>query len=507
MKTLKIDIKWFRIARHVPVSSPFIDWLWSAKAKVWMCTLYGIAIVLQIIFYKYHYPYPSFFPDSYSYIEAAAKDWDVNIWATGYSSFLAIFNYFSTSHVSLVVFQYLFLQAGILYFILSVSFLLGVGRVTLHVLLIGNLFNPLLLYVANFVSSDAVFTGVSLIWITQLLWILFRPSVYLFLFHAIALLVAFSVRYNALYYPVISLLVIAVSKNGVWKRLVGVMVVVLLMGGYVVRTMYLHYKVTGFAQFSIFGGWQLASNALFAYSHVVPLDPIETVPHELKELHAVTNRHMRYMDSVLQRPDMELSIYYLWDNRAPLKTYMHERFKEDDSTEIFKRWAAVSPLYGKYGAFLIKRHPGAFMRYYLIPNMIHYYVPPTEFLIVYNMGRDTLDNIAVSWFRLKSNKVHSSSSGREIKIVKVFPLFLAMVNWVFVSSYVILILLFRSGLESSFFKTAINLVAFVWICNLLFGVFSSPVVLRYQVFPQIFTLTFSLLILSYIVQLSNFKKT
>jgi hypothetical protein len=61
--------------------------------------------ILQLIIFKYCYPYADFFSDSYSYIFAAARKMDVNIWPVGYSKFLWLFHQISSSDTALVAFQ------------------------------------------------------------------------------------------------------------------------------------------------------------------------------------------------------------------------------------------------------------------------------------------------------------------------------------------------------------------------------------------------------------------
>jgi len=284
--------------------------------------------------------------------------------------------------------------------------------------------------------------------------------------------------------------------------LAGIAGIVILLGGFIVQTLYKYHTITGTTQFSAFGGWQLASNALFAYAHVSK-QPAETVPDRFKELHALVNRHMDSLRQVKQRPDVELGVYYLWDEQSPLKRYVHNVYKKDSLTNGFNQWASMGPLYAQYGRYLIQQHFSAFARYYLWPNTLNYYSPPAEFLGTYNMGKDSIEPIGQIWFRLKSNKVHTLLKTKTITIATFLPVLLAIINLVFIMSIISFLLL--NGLKKAmpFFKQTIWIMLLVWSCNAMFSILASPVVLRYQVFPMISTLTFTILLVTFIIRESR----
>ncbi|WP_431213599.1 hypothetical protein ACQ86N_01385 [Puia sp. P3] len=172
------------------------------------------------------------------------------------------------------------------------------------------------------------------------------------------------------------------------------------------RTRQEYYNETRTLQFSAFGGWQMGSNALYGYAHAA-LDSSLTVPTKFRDLHRLVNQHMIFLNQFpsFMRPDHNVDIYYLWDFNSPLRVYMNDRWKKDSTTSFFIRWAAMAPLYSDYGRYLIARHPGPFAQYYLWPNLIKYYAPPTGFLGYYNLERDTVEQIAVRWFHWENNKV------------------------------------------------------------------------------------------------------
>jgi hypothetical protein len=361
--------------------------------------------------------------------------------------------------------------------------------------------NPLWLYIANFVSSDALFATFSLLWLTSLFWLLYRPASKMWIFHALVLGFVFSVRYNALYYPIISILVVLLVKGAIKEKLLKLAIVIVPVGWFLLYTTLTFKDRLGIATFSPFGGWQMGSNALFMYAHVPPANR-KPIPKQFARIHTITVKHMDSLNRLKHRPDQELGIYYLWDDKAPLKLYMAEKYKRDSTTHYLKRWASVSNFYGQYGSWLIREHPGAFLRYYIWPNFINYYSPPTEFLGIYNMGSDTVDPGAVSWFGYKSNKVHHFSKNKNIIVTQFFPLLLAMINVIFFFGFLGFVVLGGFSNVSPYYRKVLWIMLLIWLSNLAFSVFASPIVLRYQAFPFIFTLVFACLLLEFVIRQS-----
>ncbi|TWI84370.1 hypothetical protein [Chitinophaga japonensis] len=492
--------------QHHTASTPFSKWLWQTRERKLLLGLAGAAVLIQFSVLKYLYPFPNFLPDSYSYLETAFSNQFINMWPIGYSRFLRLLSVFTKSHMLLTLIQYLLLQASMLYLVFTVAYLLQTEKWVLRVLLGCNILNPLLLHISNFVSSDALFATLSLIWFTQLIWIIYKPGWRLLLAHAIILLLAFTVRYNALYYPLISMLAIALCHIHTREKIAGIAVVVILTGIFIAQTIRQYRSTTGTTQFSAFGGWQLASNALFAYAHVPP-SPYESVPAQFSALHALVNWHNDSLRQLTQRPDAELGVYYLWDEQAPLKKYVREKYREDSTTDGFKRWASMGPLYGQYGRYLIQQYPIAFTRYYLWPNILNYYSPPLEFLGTYNMGKDSIEATGQFWFGLKSNKVHVTFTDKEITSAIILPVLLAVINLVFIVSF--FSFLFLNGLKKSMplFRQALWIMLLIWFCNAGFSILASPIVLRYQAFPMVTTFTFTVLLVAFIIYESGIVKT
>jgi len=460
-----------------------------------------VIIVVMFGLFKLLYPYPNFMPpDSQSYIEAAYNNDLINIWAIGYSKFLRLFSCLTKSDFILVLFQYLLLQSSVLYFLFSLAYLISISRRMFSMLVGFNILNPLLLHISNFISSDSLFTALSLLWFTQLIWILCKPSRRIILLHAFLLLLVFIMRYSALYYPFISLMIIVIAKVSANLKWAGIGCILFLLGGFVVLTQYQYYKQTATWQYSAFGGWQLAANALYGYAHV-KTDAVEIVPARFRPLHVVVNRHMDSIQHLSHRPDDDNTVYYLWDEKAPLKVFANSKKWEGDSGSIggFNHWAAMGPLYRDYGRYLILQHPKAFVKYFIWPNLVSYYAPPVGFMGEYNLGSRSVAPIVAVWFGWRSNKVRTCFKDSDIIVVRYFSVIWGVSNLVFLMGFV------SFGFKDHRSSTlngdkVLWLTRLLWCVNMTFSVLAAPVELRYQLFSMIIMFTISILVITLIFQ-------
>lgn len=480
---------------------PFKSWLWSDNENRRLLLIVVFVMIVSFSWLKILYPYPNFMPpDSNSYIEAANSNQFINIWAIGYSKFLRLVSSITKSHFILVLLQYLLLQASVICFMFTVRYLFSPGKWSFRVLMLVTVLNPLIVHISNFVSSDALFTTLSVVWFTQLLWILHKPELKLLGLHAFIILLAFMVRYTGLYYPFISFLVILFSQTSKNLKIFGIAIIGLFLGIFIGRTQYEYYKKTGTVQFSAFGGWQIAANALYGYAFSKQ-DLPENVPMRFSTFQKLVNRHMDSLNSFppFLRPDKEVAVYYLWDFKSPLRVHMDNSFRVDTTTEYFRKWASIAPFYASYGRYIIRHHPKEFVQYYLWPNFIKYYAPPPKFMGAYNMENGTVSPVVATWFGWKDNKLPSLLKDRKIFLTQPFSVLFAVANVSFVLGLVSFLIL--GGLQEAHFtsRRIIWLGLFVWFANMAFSVFAAPIEMRYQLFPFIITVTFGWFMLEYIV--------
>lgn len=466
------------------------------KKIVW---LLGSCLVVFFILGKIVFPHPNFMPDSYAYLEAARRNPAIDTWPIGYSMFLRIQSVFTRNDVVLVAIQYFFLQGCTLYFLFGLAHLLQMNRKLLYVLAFAFVVNPAAFLISNYVAADALFTGLSLLWVCLLLQLMVQPKAKLLWMHAVLLLVLFTIRYNALYYPVIALLVIAIAKLPWRTRLKGAGLLLLLLGVFVLHNKYEYKQLTGTAQFSPFGGYMLGGNALFMYSRL-PKDTTSP-PLRFAEMQKLVDRHMDSLRTAKKRPDSTMGIYYIWN--GPQLKYAREKYSKDSTTSSFKRWATMAPFFQDYAMYLIKKHPAAYLRYFMLPNAGYYFAPPAEFLNIYNQGSDSVGREAKEWFGYKNRYVKS--------LVKttIIAEYLTVINTLFniIFGGCLLVWLAIKGLSYSplAFKKALLLVLLLVVGNWLFSVTLAPIVFRYQLLFFILTITFGCLLVSKVWQLGKME--
>jgi hypothetical protein len=205
------------------------------------------------------------------------------------------------------------------------------------------------------------------------------------------------------------------------------------------------------------------------------------------------------MDSIKRlkiRPDDEVAVYYLWDLKSPLKEYLRYKWNNDTTTQYFKQWASMGPLYAGYGKHLILNHPISFAQYYLWPNFVKYFAPPSGFMGMYNVGRNTVDSTAMDWFHWKNAKLPFRAKNHVIVVAEDFAVISAVINVIFALSCISFIILYKNNRTKDSFKQLLSWALAFWFCNLAFSVFSAPIELRYQLFPTVLAFVFATMLVT-----------
>jgi hypothetical protein len=461
------------------------------------CLIILSLMMLQFIMFKLCYPFPDFFSDSYSYIAAAYLHVDVNIWPIGYSRFLSTFHMITHSGLALVSFQYLVYCVSALYFFLTITYFYITGKNTRIFLCLFLFFNPLFLYLANYVTSDMLFVSMSIIWLTQLIWILRRPRLYQVFVQAVLTFVMFTFRYNAMTYPVIAAVVFLLSSQKLWIKILGITSSPALILPFIIWSSHAAKAMTGTAQFPpILGGWQWGNNALYMRGFIEEDTNAFPTP-ETAELDRIARR---FFNQPYRPQDLlfsEVANFFIRHPEAPLKQYMSRHYQPKTEYEDIAAWGKTAVIFDQYGKFLIRRHPLAFARYYLLVNTKNYLIPPLEKLEVYNLGEDEMWQPGQFWFHYSSPKVWSISKELQGTILAPFPIFFLISNAYFAIG---LLLFIRHGgvrrVSRSVLHTILIIAIFLAL-NAAFSIFANIIVIRYQIFPMLVFLTFAMLLTDY----------
>ncbi|HEY8897642.1 MAG TPA: hypothetical protein VIM79_22605 [Niastella sp.] len=462
--------------------------------------LYGAAaaIIIQFSLFKYLYPFANYiYGDSFVYLNAAAQNLTINYSPIGYSKFLRLVSVFAKPDWVLVSIQYLLIQCSILFLLFTIFYFYKAGRVIQAILFCLLIINPLLLHLANMVSSDGVFFALSMTWFALLLWIVYKPSNKIIFWHAIVLFAAFTVRHNALIYPFIALFAFWLSKLTLCKKLIGLGFGLLLCCWFVGLSMFQYKKLTGYWQYSPFSGWQLANNALYAYQKVAPADR-EPVPLKFQ---ALDSKVRKFYDGNANLPLDEISTAYMWTPQLPLMQYPDNLFTaKDTSMPKLKNWATIAPLYSSYGWYIIKKYPLHFLRYFIWPNIPKYLAPSVEFLGYYNWNQPTVPESAMKWFGYKNNQVKIRMKSGKAWVLQYYPFIVSITNLLLLLMLMSYLLL-KGWKYNPLFNKSFLLASLVWITNAGFTIFASSPALRFQAFPTLLSAIFSLLLIDWMVTL------
>ncbi|MCW3465660.1 hypothetical protein [Chitinophaga nivalis] len=453
--------------------------------------------IVQLMLFKWIYPFADYFSDSYNYIESASYDMSVNIWPVGYARVLQGFHLFTRSDTAVVASQYFFIVLTGLYFFFTLLYFYRPAKPVLYTLYIFLFFNPLMLYLSNYITSDPVFLALSLLWFTQLLWMLNRPALFRLLTHGVLLAIAFTVRYNAMYYPLVTAAILLLSRYPVWAKLAGIGLPVCLIYLFINFTSQQNYKHTGARQFSVFSGWQLANNALYMYPYITV--DATAIPPGCEAFDRQVRQYFETAPEEYKKVTPVDGAFYIKYPSAPLKSYLVQNAQAHKIEDGLRQWGSVAPVFAAYGTWLIKSHPVSYFRYFILQNARVYILPPLEKLEVYNMNSSEVWSPAKEWFEYKSNEVKAAVSPTfQGRLLFFFPTLFLILNVVFAGALVYFVV--KKGWQKA--ERSFNLLllasGFLWLVNMGFSILASPIVFRYQVFPMIVCLAVGGMLLAFL---------
>ena len=448
-------------------------------------------MIVEWIVFKCCYPFADFFTDSYSYIDSAVNGDAIGYRPVGYSMFLRIVHAISTSDTFLVTLQYILVQGATLGLFLTLVKRCGLSVRTASVVLLVLLLNPMIPYLCNYVSSDALFVGLSLIWITVLMGLVREPNWWRLVLQVALLFVIFNLRYIALFYPAVASLTFLLmrKKGSVGFKLTGIICSIGVVTACTSWIKHITYKETGADVFSAFSGWQIANNAL----HLYPWLPVDTTGLPTPECSELARDVRQYFDTagpaMLKRGPASTT-EYMWVRTSPLHRYMND-VRRRQHTTYWITWNRVAPVFTRYGYFLIRRHPLAYARYYGWPSARAFFVSPLDVFAVYNEGNKTVDSIAMKWFHYPGTRTRVRSATFQAGLLAPAPWIYVFLNIAFV--VVCLWFLSARGCRERFpvFAGALEVTAAYLLSNAFFCIFASPSVLRYQVLPMILLFLFT----------------
>lgn len=472
--------------------------------NIYIASVIVLSSILWITF-KLIYPYPFITIDSYYYINAAYQNAYAGSWPIGYSKFIQLIGFISHSPTLLVTCQYIILQSSFLAFFFTVRNHFNLTNRSSLILFIFLFLNPLFIIGSNHIMSDILFTGLSLLWVTHLLWILKSPKPYMIITQAMLILTIFTIRYTALFFPLFTIIVFIVSPQSPWRKTAGIALTILLLGIFIQFTRIKMEEIGGIRQFSSAGGWKQASNALYMYG-AISNDDSSSVPERFKTIHQLTKSYFKgpHTNVDLYNIDQEFTTgsFYVAAHESPLMQYL--RIKKGENADIFdfKNIAPFGPYFNAYGNYLILNHPVSYFKFVVLPDITAYLYPFPEIYgspeDLYYLWPNYMGDVAKRWFGLTTVSIPVQFIQIRGIILKPAPLLFSIIHITFLLSLVVAIILkLYSALDKSRLY-AITLITAICIGNFLFTILSAASVLRFQFSFTILEFTIALLLFKWL---------
>lgn len=455
------------------------------RGSIWAAAVVSVSL---LTFFKSLYPYPNMVLDSYYYTIGAIIHANVSPWAIGYSWFLRAVGVMSHSPLFLVILQYLLLQTSLLVLFLTLVHFFTFKRISQWILFIFFFVNPIFLYCANFIMADALFISLSVIWISLLLWMIFRPHPALIWAHTLCILLVFAVRYNSLYYPIVATFAFLLSRYSRRQKAGGIGLQLAVIGGFIFYTSFEIGEISGQPQFSPFGNWKTANDALYMYGHIYR-EKHDPVPEKFSALDNEVRESFQKaggrVDDLLNYQSPFYGSIYMFFYTSPLVRYKNLLYGTDTEFVNFKKMAYVGPLYGSYGAWLIRKYPLDFVRYFVGPNAVRYLFPPMEAFVTLSpfvLRPDYLGQAGKNWFGVKTLWVGWSRIRLRNDILGPYQILAAAIHLLFVLSLAGFLILKGYRSITKLQLSALCVLGALWICDLGFNLTAAATVMRYELF-------------------------
>ena len=474
---------------------------------IYICIGVGISLGIWLIF-KYFYPYPNIGIDSYFYIQDAASNVDAGSWPIGYSKFIRLVGFFSHSPFVLVSIQYAILQLSLLFFFITLRFFYDLRRSTSNMLFVFLFLNPLLLFACNHIMSDILFAGLTVMWIGQLLWIIYLPKPYMVITQAFLILMIFTIRYTALYYPIIATLTFIVCRLSFKWKVAGIALTIILITSFILYTSNKMEAISGFRQFSSAGSWKLANNALYMYEHIYNEDKT-VVPPKFKELHTIVQKYFQAPHAnvglLYASEEVTTGSFYSYAYESPLMQYL--RLKKGPHVDIFdfKNISPLGPYYKEYGSYLIRKHPLAYLKHVIFPDLVAYIIPFPEiydfnYSSYYLWDDNKFGKTAKDWFKLTSIMIPKSHIKVRGVILYPWPILLGIIHILFlltISAFFLFRIYKKIGRIQLY---GLVLILIYCLLNCIYMISIAVIVLRFQFSILILEFSFVVLIVDMMLQ-------
>lgn len=400
-------------------SDSFISYLTEKNQKLELLAMLALYI-LVFVSIQITYPYPAVTADTGNYILSAKTSIINGYRPMGYSWLIQLFHLFSENIKAIFIGQFIINCIAQLSFIFSVKYFFQLKNIPLYLFSLLFILSPSIIFCTNYIMSDSIFNSLTLLYLTTALWIIKHPNLVNTIFHFIVLYLTINVRYAALFYPILSIVIFILhSKKN--KLFIAVALVPLLIGTIIYfDTKSTIKKTYDIEQFSAFGGWALANNAVSIIPHIY-LEPEEIENEDSRLIHKIITR---FPDSTYSHKHINATDF-MWKKNFPGKNVLYH-IQRESKLRYTQAWMLTGNKFKIYGSFLIKNYPIEYFKYYIFPNckqlFYSYKVPNVKKYVPSNLSKGYF-NLQFDRYDYKYSFLHKLNPIRKIFIPLLWILF------------------------------------------------------------------------------------
>lgn len=343
------------------------------KAQLIDLGIFSGILILLYIGLSYCYPTPNTTPDTFNYFLCYNIDDFGGYRPVGYSWFLGFADKFVNKLNGITGMQYILHSFAVLYLVFTAKyFMRSAGRLIYYVFALIVLGDVTILYLTKWLISDSVYTSLSFIWFTSLIWLLHNYKAWFTLaIHIIVLFLVMKTRYAGLVYPLVT------TAAFIWiHRLKGwyVPLVSLAVLGIVYNQGVKDNKRIFKADtFSAFSGWAKANNA----ASVLPYVEIDSTKLEDPEVKRINRILTQAPDSFYTRERI-FATSFMWNKDYPGKKYMVDLRQRNMNWTYVINWVHTGVNLNKYANAVIAQHPVEYAKQFLLPNTANFLFPADD---------------------------------------------------------------------------------------------------------------------------------
>ena len=474
----------------------------NQKQSLLIITLFYLVAYFVLI---YFYPYPHATPDSPNYVLSAIQNRYLGYRPIGFSKFMIFVHSFSKSTFFLVFTQYWLSAISSVFFVYTIAyFFRPKNRILELVFYALSICSLTMIFQANTILSDSLFTSLTSLWLSSGIWFLYSPKTsrktFFFIIHVLLLCFLFAVRYTALINFMLTILIVFMTffrKRKAMALLYTAIPVFLIVFIYL-NQVNATVKLAGVKTFSAFSGWLLANNALHTLDHIT-LDTSKISNIEVKQFAQFVVEN----DSMPSNPDHNTQTAWMWAPDLALKKYLFKQMRESGGNYL-KTFSYLGPkVYGPFANYVILNNPVTFFRYFIIPNFLGTLYPRLDDITSEYRPKAITQDLLQQWFDLEDKEEFYSRTTIVQKVSGSVPISRLVINVLMIFAIIYNLFKAKTVKWTSDQKKIYWAMTIFVLLFLMFQVYAATCLVRYLMPIHLMQITIIYLALSSIKRTSK----